>query len=834
MASPIEKLIKFLKLEADRGFDNKAVVGGLEKIIPSWQNEARNYNIDSALIEKVSNQLGSYHVLNVSDREGSIKSLLPLLQGLPALAEPEHNNQDRKNSTTAPGPSSNTGYPTDSYKRPSNRPDSGAQNSAHHPRSRIEETTGTIGLNAPVTVLPGVGHQNAKSLSELGIETLGDLLYYFPRRYDNYSQLKPINKLTYGEIVTIIASVQSISTRQVNQGKMQITEAVVGDGTGFLRISWFNKPWLEKQIRVGQNLSISGKTEIFLGRLVMNSPEWETVEQEHINTNRIVPVYPSTAHLRQNYLRRILNQTVRYWASRVPDPIPAAIRSQAELYDLRTALLQIHFPDTMDTLRAARSRLAFDEIFYLQLGVLKQKQVWQSFTAERFEVPEDWIESIVAGLPYVLTNAQLNALNDIRRDLSSGKPMNRLIQGDVGSGKTIIAAIASAVVNFHGGQAAIMAPTGILAEQHYRNFMLLMTGGENHAPLLSESEIRLLVGSTPENEKEEIRTGLSSGTIRLVIGTHALIEDPIEFNNLQFVVIDEQHRFGVEQRAALRTKGKSPHLLVMTATPIPRSLALTVYGDLDLSVMDELPAGRQPVETHVIHPLERERCYHLIRSQVQMGHQAFVIYPLVELGERDEGAAAVEESERLQKEIFPDLRIGLLHGRMKPDEKDAVMVGFRNKEYDILVSTSVIEVGVDVPNATVMLIEGANRFGLAQLHQFRGRVGRGSEQSFCLLIPETENALENERLAVMAETNDGFVLAERDLEQRGPGDFLGTRQAGFAELKLANLMDVRLIEKARRYAEQIFIEDPDLASDELKELKRAVDRFWGTIKGDIS
>jgi ATP-dependent DNA helicase RecG len=375
-------------------------------------------------------------------------------------------------------------------------------------------------------------------------------------------------------------------------------------------------------------------------------------------------------------------------------------------------------------------------------------------------------------------------------------------------------------------------PTSILAEQHYRNFNSLLAG---EAGPLSAGQIRLLVGDTSEKEKEEIRTGLADGSIKIVIGTHAVIEEPVAFADLQFTVIDEQHRFGVEQRAALRSKGTHPHLLVMTATPIPRSLALTLYGDLDLSVMDQMPPGRQVIETHVLTPRERERAFTLVRSQVESGHQAFIIYPLIEESEKSDLLAATAEHDRLQKEIFPDLKLGLLHGRLRPDEKDAVMFAFRDRKYDILVSTTVVEVGVDVPNATVMLVEGADHFGLAQLHQLRGRVGRGAAQSYCLLIPDNENAMENERLAAMAESNDGFVLAERDLQQRGPGEFLGTRQAGFASsLKMASLSDVQLIEKARTQAQGLFGRDPELKEVENGLLAEALGRFWDTGKGDVS
>jgi ATP-dependent DNA helicase RecG len=410
--------------------------------------------------------------------------------------------------------------------------------------------------------------------------------------------------------------------------------------------------------------------------------------------------------------------------------------------------------------------------------------------------------------------------------------MNRLLQGDVGSGKTVVAALAAAMVVNNGSQAAIMSPTSILAEQHYRSFTRLLTG-ENG--LLNESQIRLLVGDTPEAEKEAIRVGLQEGAIKIVIGTHSLLEEPVLFQDLQFIVIDEQHRFGVEQRATLRSKGTNPHLLVMTATPIPRSLALTLYGDLDLSIMNEMPAGRQPISTYVLRPQERERAFTLLRGQIKDGKQAFIIYPLIEESEKIEARAAVDDYETLSKEVFPDLKLGLLHGRMRPEEKDATMLKLRDKKYDILVSTTVVEVGVDIPNATVMIIEGADRFGLAQLHQLRGRVGRGSAQSYCLLIPTHEDATENERLQAMVESNDGFVLAERDLQQRGPGEFLGTRQSGYANgLRMASITDVALIEKARGQAQQLFELDADLTRPEHALLSEAFERFWNGGKGDVS
>ena len=496
---------------------------------------------------------------------------------------------------------------------------------------------------------------------------------------------------------------------------------------------------------------------------------------------------------------------------------------------LNDALMQIHFPDSQENIRAARERLAFDEIFYLQMGVLRQKRDWKSVEAKRFSVSDEWMGARFTNLPFTLTSAQQNAIKDIRVDLDSGKPMNRLLQGDVGSGKTVVAALAAAMITNSGSQVAIMAPTSILAEQHYRSFTNLLQD------VLNPNEIRLLVGDTPEPEKEVIRAGLADNTIKIVIGTHAVIEGPVKFADLQLAVIDEQHRFGVEQRAELRSKGTNPHLIVMTATPIPRSLALTLYGDLDISIMNEMPVGRQPVNTYVLRPQERERAFTLLRGQIKDGKQAFIIYPLIEESEKIDARAAVDDYETLSKEVFRDLKLGLLHGRMRPSEKDDVMLKFRDKKYDILVSTTVVEVGVDVPNATVMLIEGADRFGLAQLHQLRGRVGRGSDQSYCLLIPTHEDAAENERLRAMAESNDGFVLAERDLQQRGPGEFLGTRQAGYTSgLRMASLTDVKLIEKARAQTQNLFEKDPDWNQPEHALLAEALGRFWGEGKGDVS
>ena len=612
---------------------------------------------------------------------------------------------------------------------------------------------------------------------------------------------------------------------------------LVDDRTGTMRVTWFNRAWLAHQIHVGMSIVLSGKIDIFLGRPVMSNPEWEPADQENITTNRIVPIYALNQNLKQNFLRRMMYNTVRHWTSQLPESLPESILESADLLPLQMAIQNIHFPESRELLRFARERLAFDEIFFMQLAVLSQKQEWNSLTAEPFEVSDeqfnnDWL----ANLPFELTNAQLKALADFRKDMASGHPMNRLVQGDVGSGKTIVASLAALIVMQKDGQAAIMAPTGVLAEQHYRNFVRFLDGLGEHAPINAD-QVGLMVGATADSKKQEIRERLESGEIRVLIGTHALIEEPVRFRNLQLAVIDEQHRFGVDQRAALRAKGTNPHLLVMTATPIPRSLSLTIYGDLDLTLIDELPAGRKPVRTVIVPPVCREQVYSRIRKEVAAGHQAFIIYPLVEEGDDEdkEGRAAIEARDYLQSQIFPDLKVALLHGRMKGIEKDTILEAFKNHDYDILVSTSVIEVGVDVPNATVMVIEGANHFGLAQLHQFRGRVGRGDAQARCALIPDKDNDIENQRLNAMVETNDGFKLAEMDLEMRGPGDFIGKRQSGLREMKLASMSDVRLIEKARNEALKLFESDPELSKPENEMLKtHVIETAAAQRKGEIS
>ncbi len=819
MKPSIEKLRKYFRQEAKQGYQNRAIIGGLEQMLQPWAAEARADKLPEPLIQAVISRLRDYHALSENSRKEALTGLWRRIQR--EVGEPSPQTAPQRKATPAQRQEQRDSLEAESRSR--------QQKPAPRARPRLAPED-VADLNADVTSLKNIGPSYAQRLAKLGVYTLGDLLYHFPHRHDDYSEMKPINKLQYGEKVSLIGTIQSANKRKVSGGHRTLVEAVISDGSGAMRVTWFNQPWLIKKLRPGKQIVLSGKIDQYLGRLTMTNPSWSPVERKHLMAEGIVPIYPLTANVSQTWLRKKIHAVVAEWAPKVQDALPGWIKEQADLMDLGAALQETHYPDSWEILKRAKYRLAFDEIFFLQLGVLQQKVEWQQRTGRAFEVSDEWIQSHLERLPFELTRAQKKALAEVRADLASGHPMNRLLQGDVGSGKTVVAALAIAMITRQGAQAAMMAPTSILAEQHFHSLTSILSAQAGFAP----GEIRLMIGATPESEKESIRAGLSAGEIKVVVGTHALIEDPVQFDDLQLAIIDEQHRFGVNQRAALREKGENPHLMVMTATPIPRSLALTVYGDLDLSVIDEMPPGRKEVGTYLLYPRERERAYGLVQRQIEAGRQAFIIYPLVEESDKSEEMAAVEEHARLKKEVFTHTKLGLLHGQLPPSEKEAVMAQFRDGAYDILVATTVVEVGVDVPNATVMLVEGANRFGLAQLHQLRGRVGRGGDQSYCVLIPSKADDVENERLQAMVATNDGFELAERDLKQRGPGEFLGTRQSGYAQLRMADLMDIDLIEQARHYAQKLFQRDPNLTQPEHQGLAAALRRFWRQTNTDIS
>ena len=826
MKPSIKNLRKFFRLEAERGYDNKAVMGGLANILSSWEMNAREDQLPEQTIQAVISRLRDYHHLSEESREEAlkgiwqrvlketsteIKDVQPAAPSPPAPPSPEAPSQDE-----APPPDETQ---TPEVEEPS-------------PEKDIPQPAPDLDFDTPINTIKGIGVKKQAALEKMGIRTVNDLLFTYPRRHDDYSQLKPIGNLWYGEDVTIIGSVESVTARSVRGGKMKIVEALISDKSGAIRATWFNQPWMETQLKKAKQVVLSGLVEQYLGKLVMNSPEWEPLSKKQLHTNRIVPVYPLTRDITQKWLRQTIHDTVEKYAPYLPDPLPEEIRAENDLPILSKAIQEIHFPDNDKSLHKARQRLAYDELFLLQMGVLKQKRQWESREGSVFDCPDEWLQSQLKNLPFQLTAAQSKALQQIREDLKSGTPMNRLLQGDVGSGKTVLAALAARIVTRENAQAALLAPTSILAEQHYQSMIKLLTGFEGG---LKEHQLSLLIGATPENEKADIREGLANGRIKLVVGTHALLQDPVKFKKLQLAIVDEQHRFGVEQRGTLRQKGENPHLLVMTATPIPRSLALTVYGDLELTVIDELPPGRLPVETHVLYPSEVERAYSLVRRQIDLGNQAFIIYPLIEESDKIDEKAAVEEFNKLQSEVFSKYTLGLLHGQMNAAEKDEVMTRFRNEEIQILISTTVVEVGMDIPNATVMLVEGAHRFGLAQLHQLRGRVGRGEEKSYCILIPGNAEEVENQRLQAMVETNDGFILAEKDLAIRGPGQFLGSGQSGYTELKLASITDLKMIEQVREQASALFKQDPALTQENHQVLARAVNQFWTRqARGDIS
>ncbi len=796
MVKPLEILEKILHLEEnDYDYQDKAVSGGLARYADTWVKQAKVAFGDSAAswVEDIAARLRAYSEIELALRKDAMQALRAVLHAGPDEDAPELSSEP--------------------------------QVSEDHPSYEVRPAPGR-GADASVMTLSGVGKKRAELLSKLGVETVRDFLHFYPRRYEDYSKLKTINHLEYGERVSLLATVWEAGGRTMQRGRY-LFRAILSDDTGTLEVTWFNQRYLERRIRPGMQILVSGKVDEYLGRLVMKSPEWELVGRKDLTNARIQPVYPLTEGLRQRWMRLTMQRALSAWAKRLPDPLPDALRNAHALLTLQRALWGIHLPESQAHLDASRRRLAFEETLYLQLGLLQQKRLWQSQPGRTIQVPSETLSELQAALPYVLTSAQQRSLEELLRDMVSGQPMNRLLQGDVGSGKTVVAALLMVATAQAGYQAALMAPTEILAEQHYKNLSRLFDIFPQSPP------IGLLTGSTRSADRERIYADLADGSLPVVIGTHALIQEAVNFKDLALAVIDEQHRFGVEQRGTLRQKGYNPHLLVMTATPIPRSLELTVWGHLDVSVLDEMPPGRKPIETRVLVPRERERAYTFIHSQVEKGRQVFIIYPLVEASDKIEARAAVDEYKRLQRKVFPELRLGLLHGRMSSADKDEIMAQFVRGELDILVATSVVEVGIDVPNASVMLIDGAERFGLAQLHQFRGRVGRGEHQSYCLLLAGNTTAESSERLKAMESILDGFVLAEKDLEMRGPGEFLGTQQSGFPELPMAILADTRLLHEVREVAESLLDKDPALEQGEHKLLAAHVADFW-QVRGDLS
>ncbi|MCI0438420.1 MAG: ATP-dependent DNA helicase RecG [Chloroflexi bacterium] len=810
----LEALRNILRLEREKGFQDNAVSGGLDRFLERWLDELRPAVSGPA----------DYSTLAPSERERWVKAILTRLE----------------NGGDAPKPS-----PAKPPAAPTSR---GPQPQPQRAPAKKAVSRQPLSLDEPVTHLRGVGSQNYAKLGRLGLQTVRDLVYHFPFRYNDFSKIRSVSQLISGEEQTVVVTVWEAYTKRLNTMKRESTEAIVGDETGNIRVTWFNQPWIASQLEPGAKIVLSGQIKRFGSQCELTSPEWEPYRdlEELIHTGRLVPVYHSTEGLAQKGLRRIVKQALDASVSQVSDYLPADIKHRAGLMGLQNAVAQMHYPESEQDASAARRRLAFDELFLMQLAVFERRRQWrEEGQGIPIKIDPAALTSFLDSLPFSLTGAQARALDELLEDMKRDRPMSRLLQGDVGSGKTVVAAAALLMSALDGYQGALMAPTEILAEQHFLSVTRLLSdvadvSREDSVASVSlpfspkPVTIGLLLGSMTKRAKDRMHALIASGDVDILIGTHALIQSAVEIPRLAFVVVDEQHRFGVMQRASLRDKGQRPHVLAMSATPIPRSLALTLYGDLDLSVIDEMPPGRQQIRTRFVKQDQRAAAYHFIRKQVAEGRQAFIVCPLIEESEAVQAKAAVAEHERLSKEVFPDLRLGLIHGRLALREKEDVMEQFKRGDLDILVSTPVIEVGIDVPNATVMLIDGADRFGLSQLHQFRGRVGRGEHQSYCLLLAESPSVEAAERLKIVERTQDGFQLAEEDLKLRGPGEYMGTRQSGLPDLRVARITDQDILALARREAGKLLASDPKLAREENASLAARFMAYMAEKTGEMS
>ncbi|MGE5333232.1 MAG: ATP-dependent DNA helicase RecG, partial [Nitrososphaerota archaeon] len=842
----IERAQHILAYEQRSGHQDSVVKpGGIEAFIERWTTQmcaARDRGEIAAPQAGASGRfpeiaiqhlLSGYRALDPMQRAAKIRAALALLDAFDTPSTPNTTQVASQSQASAPSQrppvreAPRFGQPGGGRSSPRAAPAAPDENwplakplpkppilPAQRPRSaeppREPRPEDVYLLQAAVTAVPGVGATQEARLARLGIETVRDLLFTFPREHHDYSTLQKISQLPFDQVSTTLGLIWEVENKRTKNGRTR-TVARVSDETGAVYATWFNQPYLLKQLPRGAHIVMTGTKQRFGNRVEFAVKSHELPEQgDLINTGRLVPVYPLTEGLTPKVMRRFTKWAVDRCAPFVPDHLPPEVRSRAKLMPLPDAVAEMHYPQNGDLLAQARRRLAFDELFLIQLGMLTRRANWKDGPpAPAMPVPESLMfagapaeeASIAASnpggglwpltatcfertLPFALTGAQQRAIREILADMRATHPMSRLLQGDVGSGKTVVAAAALLAAAANGYQGALLAPTEILAEQHYRGLSALLAPFGLH--------VVLLTGSQRAKERNAARDALANGQAAVAIGTHALIQEGVSFTRMGLAVVDEQHRFGVEQRDALRQKGYNPHMLVMTATPIPRSLALTLYGDLDVSVLDEMPAGRQPIITRWRSGTQRQEAYRLVSEEVEAGRQAYIICPLVEESEALEAKAATQEYERLRAQVFPDLRLGLVHGQMRPAEKDRVMRAFRDGEIDVLVATSVVEVGVDVPNATVMLIEDADRFGLSQLHQFRGRVGRGAHQSYCYLLSQDAGMAARERLAVLEQTTDGFALADADLRLRGPGDFFGTRQSGLPALKVATMADTPL------------------------------------------
>lgn len=676
-----------------------------------------------------------------------------------------------------------------------------------------------IELDTPIEQFPGIRKNYVQALKRLGILTAQDILFHFPFRHEDYSNTVLISDLRAGEVFTVQGEIQKCEAIRTWKKKMRLTTCTLTDGTGTVRSVWFNQPFLAKNFYPGKPLRLSGKVSLDKNGLFFSNPSWELASRTATNTGGLVPIYPQTEGLTSKWLRWQTKKLLPL-AKKLPDPVPPEILQKLNLPNLFDSLEWIHFPENENQFELAQKRFAFEEMFLVQIASLQTKLSWEKEQAVKIPFDEKLIKDFVSSLPFELTGAQRKSAYQIFLDMEKGSPMNRLLNGDVGSGKTMVAAMAALSTATAGFQVALLAPTEILARQHHTTLCKFLEKYGLEVSLLTNSYKKI---GNEDIGRSELLQKISNGQVNIVIGTHAIIQKNVKFKNLALVIVDEQHRFGVAQRAYLQKeienindglKGKVPHLLSMTATPIPRTLTLSIFGDLDISLLNEMPKNRKPIKTKVVIPSQRKDAYDFIRREAKNGRQIFIIFPLIEESKAlSEVKAATVEHKRLSEEVFPKLKLGLLHGKLKSAEKEKVMQDFKDKKFDILVATSVVEVGIDIPNASVIIIEDADRFGLSQLHQFRGRVGRGEHQSYCMLF--AKNSQSNKRLSALEKHADGFSIAEKDLEIRGPGQYFGTMQSGLPDIAMGSIMNVRLIEVSRMEAKNLLEADPTLKKHSL-------------------
>lgn len=831
---------KILAQELRTGCQDRTVIGGLEKFLARWS--ASVFGMDAAFptradAARVIHLLSGYNGMSIQERTLAVRMAVTVAGEVvdrigtlssagsspaPAVSPPKQSPPGNGARASVGGRTIASPSPASTAKTSAKPGREGAERKA--PPIHARRSIGAVSLSDPILTLKGVGKLKASKLARLGIEKVGDLLSHFPRDYRDYSQVKRVADLMYGETASVVGTVEDVQVFPGPQSRFRTT-VKVRDDSGRISATWFRYGYGGVRIGPNMRIALAGTVAGYGYSISLDNPDWELAEETPLHTRRLVPVYPLTEGVSDYWLREVMAAVVPACAPQLDEYLPAWLIEGASLPGMQEAVRSVHFPVSRQALGEATRRLAFDEMFVVQVSALKRRAEWQSGArAPALLGRSEVVHAFLASQPFQLTGAQQRVLAEIMADLQSTRPMTRLLEGDVGSGKTIVAAVALLSAVLGGHQGALMAPTEILAEQHGRTLRAIFQYAEC---VLAEAlgrplRIEVLTGASKRSEREEIYRATEEGEVDILVGTQALIQEGLGFKKLGLAIIDEQHRFGVEQRSALRQKGGTPHLLVMTATPIPRTLALTLYGDLDLSIIDELPPGRQRVNTHLLGPAERVHAYEHVRREVTAGRQAFIICPLVEDNPNLEVRAATAEYERLKSEDLSGLRLALLHGRMRPSEKDRIMLDFKNGLYDVLVSTSVVEVGIDVPNATVMLVEGAERFGMAQLHQFRGRVGRGTHASSCVLLTDSADDSALSRLRTVAEVSDGFRLAEEDLKLRGPGEYTGLRQSGFPDFRMASLGDAQLIDMARKYAAELLKRDPALSSPENAGVARRV------------